>query len=159
MDVTRHWSVKSYYRLLIMKLYSALVILALALVATGNPVLNRTRSSSSARRFQNLHGDPFLFDLNPTDEHNVNGRLLLSQTIEQKLDHFSETNTETWPMRYFSNSAYYVPGGPLFIYVGGEWTISFGSITGGHTHDMAKEMNGYLFYTEHRYYGQSRPTR
>lgn len=62
-------------------------------------------------------------------------------------------------MRYFSNSEHYVPGGPIFIYVGGEWEISYGWVTGGHIYDMAKELNGFVFYTEHRYYGKSYPTR
>lgn len=57
------------------------------------------------------------------------------------------------------NDEYFKEGGPIFIYVGGEWTISAGSIRSGHLVDMAEEHNGILFYTEHRYYGQSRPTR
>lgn len=62
-------------------------------------------------------------------------------------------------MRYFSNNEHYAPGGPLFIYLGGEWEISYGWVMGGHMYDMAKEMNGHIFYTEHRYYGRSYPTR
>lgn len=43
--------------------------------------------------------------------------------------------------------------------VGGEWTISSGSISAGtHIYDMASELNGTLYYTEHRYYGSSHPT-
>ncbi|XP_039947886.1 putative serine protease K12H4.7 [Bactrocera tryoni] len=85
-------------------------------------------------------------------------RALSTNTIEQKLDHFDETNEKTWQMRYMENDEYFTEGGPIFIYVGGEWTISSGSITRGHFVDMAKEHNGILFYTEHRYYGTSRPT-
>lgn len=59
--------------------------------------------------------------------------------------------------RYLSNDYYFKPNGPIFIYVGGEWTISEGSLRGGHMFDMAKELNGYMFYTEHRYYGRSHP--
>lgn len=57
-----------------------------------------------------------------------------------------------------SNDEHFQAGGPIFIFVGGEWDISPGWIQGGHTYDMAAERNGYLFYTEHRYYGISRPT-
>lgn len=53
---------------------------------------------------------------------------------------------------------HYKAGGPLFIYVGGEWAINAGSISRGHFYDMAKDLGAYLFYTEHRYYGLSRPT-
>lgn len=43
--------------------------------------------------------------------------------------------------------------------VGGEWSISGGSIsTGTHIYDMTRELNGTLYYTEHRYYGRSHPT-
>ncbi|KFB43595.1 AGAP001240-PA-like protein [Anopheles sinensis] len=78
--------------------------------------------------------------------------------IMQPLDHFDAQNVYTWSMRYMENAEHYKPGGPLFVYVGGEWEISAGSISQGHTYDMAKELGGYLFYTEHRYYGKSHPT-
>lgn len=61
--------------------------------------------------------------------------------------------------RYMANEEFYEEGGPLFIHVGGEWTISPGSISSGHMYDMAKENKAYLCYTEHRYYGKSRPVR
>lgn len=41
---------------------------------------------------------------------------------------------------------------------GGEWTISSGWLLTGHMHDMARDLNGTMYYTEHRYYGDSRPT-
>lgn len=78
--------------------------------------------------------------------------------IEQKLDNFNPNHTRTWQMRYFENREHFKGGGPIFIYVGGEWEISPEPISGGHWYDMAKELNGILFYTEHRFYGQSRPT-
>ncbi|XP_067630738.1 putative serine protease K12H4.7 [Eurosta solidaginis] len=78
--------------------------------------------------------------------------------IEQKLDHFNESNTETWQMRYLMNDQYYQEGGPIFIFVGGEWAISAGGITRGHLVDLAAEHKGILYYTEHRYYGKSKPT-
>uniref|UniRef100_A0A182NQQ2 Serine protease K12H4.7 n=1 Tax=Anopheles dirus TaxID=7168 RepID=A0A182NQQ2_9DIPT len=78
--------------------------------------------------------------------------------IMQRLDHFDPQNVNTWSMRYMENGEFYEEGGPLFIYVGGEWEISAGSISRGHVYDMASELKGYLFYTEHRFYGQSHPT-
>jgi pimeloyl-ACP methyl ester carboxylesterase len=42
-------------------------------------------------------------------------------------------------------------------FVGGEWTISPGTLRSGHMHDMARALNGALFYTEHRYYGETKP--
>lgn len=59
--------------------------------------------------------------------------------------------------RYFANDEHFKPGGPIFINVGGEWEISQNSVLGGLVYDMAKDTNGYIFATEHRYYGKSIP--
>lgn len=61
--------------------------------------------------------------------------------------------------RYYRNDEFYVDGGPIFIFVGGQWPISGGLLLGGHMYDMAEELGGQMFYTEHRYYGSSHPTR
>ncbi|XP_062563844.1 putative serine protease K12H4.7 [Armigeres subalbatus] len=78
--------------------------------------------------------------------------------IMQYVDNFDPQNQSRWSMRYLQNGEHYQPGGPLFIFLGGEWEISSGFVSYGHFYDMAKELGAYLFYTEHRYYGQSRPT-
>lgn len=79
--------------------------------------------------------------------------------IEQSLDHFNPSDDRKWMMRYYENDVYFQSDGPIFIYLGGEWQISPGSITQGTLIvEMAQENNGILFYTEHRYYGLSRPT-
>lgn len=54
--------------------------------------------------------------------------------------------------------SFIIEGGPIFIFCGGEWEISPSYIAAGLMFEMAKEMNGTMFYTEHRYYGKSRPT-
>lgn len=41
--------------------------------------------------------------------------------FEQPIDHFSnETTSETFGQRYWVNSKYYVPGGPVVVLDGGE---------------------------------------
>nr|XP_016940142.1 putative serine protease K12H4.7 [Drosophila suzukii] len=120
--------------------------IALALLA-----LSQTSGSTVERIFKRLHEEPPL----PTTQNRADEVQTL--WIEQKLDHFNESETRTWQMRYMLNDAHYKSGAPLFIYLGGEWEISPGRITGGHTYDMAVEHNALLAYTEHRYYGQSRP--
>ncbi|XP_017141519.1 putative serine protease K12H4.7 [Drosophila miranda] len=77
--------------------------------------------------------------------------------LEQKVDNFDALNNQTWKMRYLRNGKYHRNQGPIFIFVGGEWSISPGFLSTGLTHDMAVENSGMLFYTEHRYYGQSLP--
>lgn len=86
-------------------------------------------------------------------------RAVQEKWIEQPVDHFNPQDDRVWQMRYLENDVFFTAGGPIFIYVGGEWTISSGSISSGsHIYDLAKELNGTLFYTEHRYYGNSHPT-
>jgi hypothetical protein len=63
-----------------------------------------------------------------------------------------------YSQRYYADDEFYQAGGPIFILVGGEWEIHQENLLGSHLYDMAKEMNGYLFYTEHRYYGKTHPT-
>lgn len=79
--------------------------------------------------------------------------------IEQPLDHFDPQNPQRWRMRYFELSKNFQRGGPILIYVGGEWAISPQSISQGTLiYDLSRVYNGTLFYTEHRYYGKSQPT-
>lgn len=61
--------------------------------------------------------------------------------------------------RYMENAIYFEANGPMFIHLGGEWMISAGAIRNGIFPDLAREHKGILFYTEHRYYGKSQPTR
>ncbi|XP_013105186.2 putative serine protease K12H4.7 [Stomoxys calcitrans] len=110
-----------------------------------------TTGNIFSRTFQELHEDP-----GPQASARA---WVQTKWIDQKLDHFNESELRTWQMRYLANDEFYEKGGPMFIYVGGEWTISPGAISRGHHYDMAKEHQGYLFYTEHRYYGQSKPVK
>ncbi|XP_037044551.1 putative serine protease K12H4.7 [Bradysia coprophila] len=78
--------------------------------------------------------------------------------VEQRVDNFDPTNDATWQMRYYRNDEFFVRGGPIFVYCGGEWTINPYSLQRGHMVDMARTLSGQMFYTEHRYYGLSHPT-
>lgn len=132
----------------------------LLLIAIAAALLALASAAASSKRQPPSDSLGTLFrEPPPPPITNPTSRLVLERWITQKLDHFDETSTATWQMRYLSNSDFYRKGGPLFIFVGGEWTATYGWVLGGHMYDMAKEMNGYIFYTEHRYYGQSLPTR
>lgn len=76
--------------------------------------------------------------------------------FNQTLDHFSN-NTATYQQRYFFNGTFFKPGGPIFLYIGGEGGLSGGEIVYGEIVDRAKDLNGALFSLEHRYYGLSQP--
>ena len=78
--------------------------------------------------------------------------------IEQRLNNFDPQDDRTWQMRYLENNDHFIEGSPIFIYVGGEWTVSPGWLRTGHMYDMGVNHTALMFYTEHRYYGESRPT-
>lgn len=58
-----------------------------------------------------------------------------------------------------SNGQFFVKGGPIFIIIGGEGPIIEDTMYGGHYYDIAREHKAMLFQTEHRFYGESRPTK
>lgn len=78
--------------------------------------------------------------------------------MRTSLDQFDPLNNQTYFMRYLMNKEHLVEGGPIFIFVGGEWTISPSLIQNGHMYDMARNLSGMMIYSEHRYYGFSTPT-
>lgn len=127
------------------------VIVGLVLAAT---VSYGTCSRENRRGIENLSKEPPL----PPMSFGASARSAQLLTLNQKVDQFNASDYATYQMRYYANGEHYVPGGPIFIYIGGEWTISAGWVLGGHMYDMAKEMGGYIFYPEHRYYGSSLPT-
>ncbi|MBN3310475.1 TSSP protease, partial [Amia calva] len=58
--------------------------------------------------------------------------------------------------RYFVNLEFWHrSGGPVFLYIGGEGTLSEYSVLAGHHVSMAAQHSALLVSLEHRYYGQS----
>lgn len=104
----------------------------------------------------NTHDEPFIPHTNRLLL--LNPRIVETKWIEQRLDNFNPQDSRRWNMRYMENAAHFQSGGPIFIYIGGEWSIGAGSISAGsHIYDLAREHNGMIYYTEHRFYGQSHP--
>ncbi|KAJ8708184.1 hypothetical protein PYW08_010550 [Mythimna loreyi] len=75
--------------------------------------------------------------------------------VQVRLNHFMAYDTRTYPMRYYYNNEF--AGQNIVIFVGGEWAISENWTQAGLAYEMAQQMGAALFYTEHRYYGSSRP--
>ena len=105
-----------------------------------------------------LHGFHFRgleepFSLNRSDSQNI-----IEARIEQPLDHFNPRDNRTWSMRYYENAGLHKKGGPIMIMIGGEWEISTGFLKSGLMFEIASAHNAMMYYTEHRYYGQSKPT-
>ncbi|XP_013178441.1 PREDICTED: putative serine protease K12H4.7 [Papilio xuthus] len=74
-----------------------------------------------------------------------------------RLNHFDASNNDTFQMRYYYNDEF-TRTNNIVIVLGGPWTISPDWASGGLPHQLAEEIGAGLFYTEQRYYGQSRPT-
>ncbi|XP_033223403.1 putative serine protease K12H4.7 [Belonocnema kinseyi] len=80
------------------------------------------------------------------------------QWFKQFLDHFNPTDARTWEQRYFLNSDYYKPNGPVFVMIGGEGEASAKWMVEGQWIEYAKQFGAMCFLIEHRYYGKSQPT-
>ncbi|XP_064143460.1 putative serine protease K12H4.7 [Loxodonta africana] len=82
-----------------------------------------------------------------------------TRSFLQKLDHFSKNSSQLWPQRYFINDAFYKPGGPVFLNIGGSETVCEYWISTHTTWVPYAERLGALFILlEHRFYGHSQPT-
>lgn len=77
--------------------------------------------------------------------------------IEQPLDHFNESDNRTWKMRYFERLDYWEAEGPIYLFINGEAQGSDALLRTGILYELAKETNGAMYATEHRYYGKSKP--
>ena len=77
----------------------------------------------------------------------------------QKLDHFTESDTRTFAQRYIICQQYALgDDAPALIYVGGEGPEGSDSAFSSTTHgEMMRSLNGVHIILEHRYYGASYP--
>lgn len=83
-----------------------------------------------------------------------------AQWFTQRLDHFDDSNTKTWQQRYFYNGSFHSnSNGPVFLMIGGEGEANPIWLTVGNMMRNAQVFGAFTFLLEHRFYGQSRPTR
>ena len=105
-----------------------------------------------------LHGVQFHGLEEPDTSHTIGAQTIDEAWIEQPLDHFNPRDNRTWSMRYYENAALFKEDGPIVIMLGGEWEIATGFLKTGLMYDVASKHNAMMYYTEHRYYGKSKPT-
>lgn len=85
--------------------------------------------------------------------------------FDQKIDHFPNSTrykhhtNATFKQRYFFDNTYYQPGGPVFLYIGGEVdaTSRFSNLQTGIIQILMQATNGLGVILENRYYGDSFP--
>jgi len=97
------------------------------------------------------------WDYTPPEVKERNG-LHEAQWFNQALDHFDPLETRTWEQRFWENWENYVPGGPVFLHIGGEAEASPGWLSYGAWYGWAQEHGAAMMLLEHRFYGQSKPT-
>lgn len=86
-------------------------------------------------------------------------------TFDQLIDHFQNSsryapNTNaTFTQRYWFDDTYYKPGGPVFLYIGGEVSgeSRFSNLETGIVQILMNATNGLGVILENRYYGESFP--
>ncbi|KAG8143543.1 hypothetical protein E2320_000755 [Naja naja] len=76
--------------------------------------------------------------------------------IPQPLDHFNRQERRIFNQRYWINEQFWQrPTGPIFLYIGGEETLSPFSVMDGHHVDLAEKYRAMVVALEHRFYGTS----
>ncbi|KAF2029869.1 hypothetical protein EK21DRAFT_66939 [Setomelanomma holmii] len=124
-----------------MKVLALLAQLAVFAAASPNPSLRQVRRAVDATPAYAAH------------------------TIDQPIDHFPESDryvphtNATFKQRYFFDSSYYKPGGPVFLYIGGETSgeSRFSNLQTGIIQILMQKFNGLGVILENRYYGESYP--
>lgn len=89
--------------------------------------------------------------------YDVRSNLMESKayTLQAKLDHFSNTNNETFSQRYYVDDQYWNGNGPIFFEIGGEGTLT--GAPAGFIGALAQQYNALILALEHRFYGDSVP--
>ncbi|CAH0598594.1 unnamed protein product [Chrysodeixis includens] len=96
-----------------------------------------------------------LHTLEPPPPAPVSRNIPQERWLTVRLNQFMAYDTKTFQMRYYYNDEF--AGNNIVIFVGGEWEISPGWVRAGLGYQMAEQLGAGLFYTEHRYYGKTRP--
>eukprot|EP01105_Mastigella_eilhardi_P025112 TRINITY_DN671_c0_g2_i11.p2 TRINITY_DN671_c0_g2~~TRINITY_DN671_c0_g2_i11.p2 ORF type:complete len:487 (-),score=123.01 TRINITY_DN671_c0_g2_i11:3164-4579(-) len=81
--------------------------------------------------------------------------------FDQRVDHFDNTNFAMWKQLYRVNDTYWRGNGfPVFVLLGGEGPLGATATTGHYImNQWAEELGGLIVAVEHRFYGQSMPTK
>ncbi|XP_061454036.1 thymus-specific serine protease [Rhineura floridana] len=80
----------------------------------------------------------------------------IADTIRQPLDHFNREDPRTYNQRFWINEQFWQrPSGPIFLFIGGESSLSSLDVLSGHHVELAEMYGALLVALEHRFYGAS----
>lgn len=74
-----------------------------------------------------------------------------------KVDHFDPLNSATYKQKIIVNSTWYVNGGPIFLFLGGEAPLEFFEFQEVSAKLWAQKLGALYIAIEHRFYGDSMP--
>lgn len=83
---------------------------------------------------------------------------ITTRFVDLRVDHFNPLDRRSFDGRYFHNNEFFLPGGPIFIYVSSGFEVYDDFLLRGNIFEIASDTRGHLFALEHRFYGTSRPT-
>lgn len=89
----------------------------------------------------------------------LNSTSVFESYILQRVDNFDTNNLNTYHQRFLSYGEHHQSGGPLFVLLGGFLSVSEERLVSSMPYGLARDMNGSVFYLEHRYYGNSIPVK
>lgn len=105
----------------------------------------------------NKRVDAPVADLLPATDHRLKENMPLF--FPQSVDHFDDSNKDTWAHRYYAQSKHFEgPGHPIFLVVGGECGNDAGFFYPFVEEHLASKFGAFCLHPEHRFYGPFRPT-
>lgn len=120
-------------------------------------VLAMAAAVSALAPIQYATRNPFLPSLQKVPERS-NSRSVVENFITQRVDNFDAQNEATYEQRYLMNGEFFQPGGPIILMIGGLREVDDQRLLDSMPLNVARELRGYGFYLEHRYFGKSFPT-
>nr|XP_032651508.1 thymus-specific serine protease [Chelonoidis abingdonii] len=76
--------------------------------------------------------------------------------LRQPLDHFDRQEGQGFNQRFWINEEFWHrPAGPVFLYIGGESSLSQFAVLAGHHMELAQKYGALAVALEHRFYGAS----
>ncbi|KAH8195109.1 hypothetical protein TruAng_010729 [Truncatella angustata] len=108
---------------------------------------------------------PFIAHVDARQEGNGRPTSYVAQYFNQKIDHFPTSDrylphtNDTFKQTYYVDDSYYKPGGPVFLYIGGETSgrSRWSNMQTGIIQILMEAFDGLGVILENRYYGTSYP--